>query len=121
MANNPQNLIPNEQRTPEQRRKNASKAGKASAAAKRKRKAIKECLEMLLAKSVADDAAREMLAAMGIAEKDMQNTMLIAAGLFKKATEGDVQAVKTLMDAIGELGKQETVGNVVINIVDDLK
>ena len=45
---NEQNLIKNEDLTPEQRRKNASKAGKASAAARKKRKTLKEELLLLL-------------------------------------------------------------------------
>ena len=43
---NEQNLIKNEKLTPSQRRKNASKAGKASGASRRKRKALKEELEI---------------------------------------------------------------------------
>lgn len=114
------NLVPNSERTPEERRENARKAGVASGRSRRKRKTIRECLEMLLAKDVADEDAREMLAGMGIADVDMQNPMLIAAGLFRRAADGDVQAVKTLLEAMGE-SKGDTCGNVVVNIIDDLK
>ena len=43
---NEQNLIKNEELTPSQRRLNASKAGKASAKARKKRRALKEELEI---------------------------------------------------------------------------
>ncbi|MEG0323248.1 MAG: hypothetical protein RR619_04565, partial [Raoultibacter sp.] len=45
---NPENLIPNDQRTPSQRRANASKAGKASAKARRERKAMRELAQIVL-------------------------------------------------------------------------
>ena len=121
VATNPQDIVKKEDRPPEQRRANAGKAGKPGAAAKRKRKTVRACLDMLLEKDIADDAAREMLAGMGIADRDMQNPMLIAAGLFRKAAAGDLQAVKTLMDTTGETDRQQAGGNVVINIVDDLR
>lgn len=106
--------------TTEEAREIGAKGGKASVKSRRKRKTIRECLEMLLAKDVTDDEAREMLAGMGIAETDMQNPMLIAVGLFRKAADGDVQAVKTLLEAMGE-SKETPGGNVVVNIIDDLK
>ena len=117
---NPENLVPNEQRTPSQRRKNASKAGKASAAARKKRKAIKECMEILLSSDVSNPEDYNALAAAGFDAKDISNPMLIALGLFGKAKAGDVQAVKTLLELIGET-KEQSGGNVVINIVDDIK
>lgn len=45
----PENLIPNSQRTPEERRENARKAGKASVEARRKKKYFKEIYAEMLA------------------------------------------------------------------------
>lgn len=42
---NAKNLIPNEKRTPSERRGNAKKAGKASGEARRQKRALRECLE----------------------------------------------------------------------------
>lgn len=39
---NPENLVPNDARTPSQRRANASKAGKASARKRRERRDMRE-------------------------------------------------------------------------------
>ena len=47
---NAQNLIPNEARTPEERRENARKAGKASGAARREKKLMSEIYAEYLAK-----------------------------------------------------------------------
>ena len=103
MANpkgNPQNLIQNQpkekQPTPKQRRKNASKAGKASAAATAKRKTLKEELLLLLK------------------EGDVQERMCLA--LIKEAS-GDnggsvVRAFQAIMEAIGEKPRAEIeIGN----------
>ena len=51
---NEQNLVPNSARTPTQRRENARKAGKASAQARKRKKDLREALEMLLEKDYKD-------------------------------------------------------------------
>ena len=45
---NPENLKPNSERTPSERKKLASKAGRASGASRRRRKTFKELLEVAL-------------------------------------------------------------------------
>lgn len=98
---NPQNLIPNlppeKQPSKEQIRENARKAGQASAAARAKRKTLKEELLLLLS------------------EGDVQKRMSTA--LIKEATEGNnagsvVQAFRLIMEAIGEKPRDELeIGN----------
>lgn len=82
---NKQNLIKNEDLTPEQRRANASKAGKASAEARKKRKTLKEELLALLANG------------------DTQNRMSLA--IIEKAMNGDTKAFEIVRDTIGEKPK----------------
>lgn len=82
---NTQNLIKNEDLTPEQRRANASKAGKASAEARKKRKTLKEELLALLANG------------------DTQNRMSLA--IIEKAMNGDTKAFEVIRDTIGEKPK----------------
>ena len=77
---NEQNLVPNEARTPSERRENARKAGIASGKARRERKLIKE----------------RILERMGESDWDTMIDNLIA-----KAQE-DVKAFETLRDTIGE-------------------
>ena len=86
MANN-QNLIKNEDLTPEQRRANASKAGKASAEARKKRKTLREELLALLANG------------------NTQNKMSLA--MIKKAMNGDTKAFEVIRDTIGEKPKDK--------------
>lgn len=88
---NEQNLIKNEDLTPEQRRNNASKAGKASGEARRKKKLLRECLEELLEKEMKDKSGNTVSGAEALAVK-----------LFKKAMDGDVKAFEVLRDTSGQ-------------------
>lgn len=76
------NLIKNKDLTPEQRRENARKAGLASAAAKKKRKTLREELLTLLETN------------------QYQEKMSLA--LIKQALEGNTKAFEVIRDSIGE-------------------
>lgn len=69
---NEQNLIPNEQRTPSERRANATKAGIASGKARREKKAMRELLEDALAKVIksksGEQATKKEVASIRIAD-----------------------------------------------------
>ena len=84
---NEQNLIKNEDLTPEQRRANASKAGKASAAKRRERKTLREELLLLLATG------------------NNQNKMSVA--MIEKAMKGDTKAFEVIRDTIGEKPREQ--------------
>lgn len=88
---NEQNLIRNEDLTPEQRRANASKAGKASAEARRQKKMLRECLEMLLEKEMTGKNGETMTGAEALAAK-----------LFAEAMKGNVKAFVALRDTAGQ-------------------
>ena len=105
MANkNPkkENLVTFSDLTEEEQRKIASQGGKASVAARKNRKTMREALEILMFDVEVDEAAKDKLRAAGISEKDFNNQMLITMGLMKKAREGDVQAYNAICSMIGE-------------------
>lgn len=83
-------------------RMNGSKGGRASVEARRKKKTMREALEMLMFDVEVDEAAKDKLRGAGISEKDFNNQMLITLGLMKKAREGDVQAYNAICSMIGE-------------------
>ena len=85
-----------------EQRKIASKGGKASVAARKNRKTMREALEILMFDVEVDEAAKDKLRNAGIDEKDFNNQMLITMGLMKKAREGDVQAYNAICSMIGE-------------------
>ncbi len=102
MANN-ENLIPVTKRTPRERKAISSKGGKASAEAKRKRKALKEELIALL--DVIDTNGHS------VQEK-------ISFALIKEACDGNVKAFEVIRDTIGEkpIDKVEQIKPPVIKI-----
>ncbi|MBE6826376.1 MAG: hypothetical protein E7511_05785 [Ruminococcus sp.] len=99
---NEQNLIRPEDLTPSERRENASKAGKASAAARRRRRDMKAKMKMILGLPVSDCDNFNTLAVMGIAPEEIDNETLMLVGLFRKAMNGDVQAVREVRNILGK-------------------
>ena len=88
---NEKNLIPNENRTPSERRANAQKAGKASGASRRNKKMIRECLEILLEKRMKDEDGTIMTGAEAI-----------ALTAFQRALNGDMKAMEFVRDTAGQ-------------------
>ena len=97
------NLIPNSELTREQRREKASRMGKASVEAKRRKKTMREALEMLMYHTELNETAKQMLAAEGIKDvESMNHQMVITRSLIAKAEAGDVQAYNAICAMIGE-------------------
>lgn len=89
------NLIRNEDLTPEERRERASKAGKASVEARRRKKALRECLTELLEKEYATESGGKASGA-----------DLISVKLFRRAVDGEIKAFEVIRDTIGEMPTQ---------------
>ena len=70
---NEQNLIPNEQRTPKERRENASKAGKASAKKRAERKKFNELFNNYLDKKVTNEQIKEQMLQFGFTDEECTN------------------------------------------------
>ena len=100
---NEQNLLKPEDLTPNQRRENASKAGKASGEARRKKKLLRECLEILLEKEITDKKGETMSGAEALSTK-----------LFAEAMKGNIKAFEVLRDTAG----QKPVEKVVVSEID---
>lgn len=103
---NENNLIRPEDLTPSERRESARKAGKASAAARRKRKSMKEKMKLLLSLPACDSDLAE-LEALGIPTEESDNEMVILKGLFLKAASGDVAAAKEIRNILGKDNSSE--------------
>ena len=102
---NDENLIPNEARTPRERRENASKAGKASAKARREKKTFKAIFSAVLdmpierGKSTDLDQIRTIADAKG---KNLTVQEATALSIAVKAVKGDLKAAEFIRDTIGE-------------------
>ena len=102
---NEQNLIPNSERTPTERRENARKAGKASGEARRRKKDMKERLQILLSMSIKDGkgADVEKIKSFGdLKNKNITVEDAILVAMIQKALKGDVQASNFVRDTSGQ-------------------
>ncbi len=96
------NLIPQSKRTKEEQRKIAIKGGIASGKARRKKKLIREQLELLLSLPLKDENAKKKLKQLGIDADNLDNQMAMVISIWNKALKGDVQAFNSIRDSVGE-------------------
>ena len=97
-----ENLLKAEDLTSEQLRERASKAGKASVEARRRKKTMREALEFLMYKAELSEALKQRMKDEGIKDEDMNHQMAITRSLIAKAEAGDVQAYNAICAMIGE-------------------
>jgi hypothetical protein len=97
-----ENLIKAEDLTSEQLRERARKGGLASVEAKRRKKTMREALELLMYKTELPEQTKKMLKAEGVNEDDFNHQMVITRSLIAKAESGDVQAYNAICAMIGE-------------------
>lgn len=103
---NEKNLIPNSKRTPSELREQTSKGGKKSGEARRRKKSMREKMKLLLSLPACDNDM-EQLHAIGVETEDSDNEMVILKGLFLKAAEGDVAAVREIRNILGKDNSSE--------------
>lgn len=96
------NLIPQNKRTKEEQREIAKKGGVASGKARRKKKLIKEQLELLLSLPLKDENAKRKLKQLGINADNLDNQMAMIISIWNKALKGDIQAFNSIRDSVGE-------------------
>lgn len=77
--------------SPEEAREFGRRGGKRSGEARRERKALRECLDLLLRESVA-----------GADGKKHTRADMISVALVEKALSGDVKAFEVIRDTVGE-------------------
>jgi hypothetical protein len=86
---NTENLIPFDERTEDEHREIATKGGKASGKARRRKKELKELLELALSQPS------------GI-EDGEDNYTAITAALVQRAIHGDTKAYEVIRDTLGQ-------------------
>lgn len=99
---NPENLIPNDQRTPSERRANASKAGKASGEARRRRKNMQEMCKFVLGMPLKNGAVDEIMAFEEVKGANVTVEQAAVMAVANKAIRGDHAALAFLRDTAGE-------------------
>ena len=98
---NEKNLVPFDERTESEQREIASAGGKASGKARRRKKSMKQKMQLLLSLPAADNDQAE-LSAMGVDPEDMDNEMVLVKALFLAAAAGDTRAFDRIQDVMGK-------------------
>ena len=107
---NEKNLIPMDQRSQSEARELGREGGKASGAARRRKRSLKEAADL----PVTDCRRWNKIAKMNVAPEDIDNQMAMIIGLTMAATDGDARAAKVIVDLLGD-----NKGNAVDEVEDD--
>ncbi len=103
---NEQNLVPFGERSEREARELGQKGGIASGKARRRKKNLKQKMQLLLSLPAADNDQAE-LSAMGVDPEDMDNEMVLVKALFLAAAEGDTKAFDRIQDVLGRTVARE--------------
>ena len=104
---NEDNLIPFSERTESEQREIQSKGGKKSGEARRKKKSMKQVMDILLQMPASTFDDYQILADMGInidefSETEINNLLVVNAALLSLAKTGNVKAIKELRSIIDD-------------------
>ena len=103
---NPERLVPNEARTPEERRNNARKAGIASGEARRAKKTMAGFAQAMLRMTVGKGRAVDLETIKSIRDISHKNITVeaaIVAAQVRKALNGDERAATFIRDLTGQM------------------
>lgn len=96
------NLVPNESRTPSQRRENARKAGKASGRSRREKRDMRETFRAMLDMPLRPGGTTQAQTMDGMDGKNMTVGQAIALAQLRKAMAGDTRAAEFVRDTSGQ-------------------
>jgi len=103
-----ENLIPINERDKDEQRKIRENAGRRSGEVRREKAQLKSAIKTILSLPVKDPKIKAQLKELGMADGDIDNSILPALGLFKKACKGDSSAARLLAELNGENQVQGT-------------
>lgn len=103
MADGRENLIPFNELSEEEHRELASRGGKASVEARRKKKAMKEQMETLLSMPIKSPQLKAQLKEqLGLEDEQMDNQMALIVAMWKEAVAGNTSAMNIIREITGE-------------------
>lgn len=105
---NERNIIPNSERTPEERREIARAGGIASGASRRRKRSLKQAADLYLSLPVTDRRVWNKIARDGVEPEDIDNQMAMIVGLTEAAVQGDARCAKVLVDLLGDSTGEES-------------
>lgn len=108
---NEKNLIPH-QFTAEQSREEAARngalGGKASGAARRRKRSLKEAADLFLSLPVEDKRKWNKLARRYLDAEDIDNQMAMVVALWDGAVSGNAKSAKVLIDLLGKDSEEDS-------------
>ena len=108
------NLIPLNERTKEEQRRIATEGGKASVKARRDKKMLKDCLEILLERAEKVEIDGKTLKLTG--------AELIALTAYQKAAGGDIRAMEFVRDTAGQKPVEKVmIAEVEQSVIDEVE
>ena len=119
---NEKNLIPNEERTPSERRENARKAGIASGKARREKKTIQKILADLLDGQIKDSPQFAKLASkMGVESDKSVKDIFTMVCLLNSVKSGNLGDLERLSKLLGEDNVKEHNNGILDELTEYLK
>lgn len=96
------NLVPNEERTPDELRSITQKGGIASGVARRRKRSMREAADYYLALPETDRRRVNALLRDEVEPEDVDNQMSVVMGMAEAAKRGDARAAGVLLKMLGE-------------------
>ena len=96
------NLVPNEERTPDELRSITQKGGIASGVARRRKRSMKEAADYYLSLPETDRRRVNALLRDEVDPEDVDNQMSVVMGMAEAAKRGDARAANVLLKMLGE-------------------
>lgn len=99
------NLIPFSERSKEEARENGRKGGIASGAARRRKKAVREIVEMMATQPVTNEKLKNKMRAItsGVSEDDIDLITAATMGIFQAAIKGNDRAYKLIAEYMDQV------------------
>ena len=97
---NEQNLIPFSERTKEEAREYGAKGGRNSGVTRRRKRTLKQAVELAMSLPVSDPKIKAKLKKMGFDADDADNQMAVIVGLMGRAMKGDPKASALLFELL---------------------
>lgn len=115
-----QNLIPLNQRSPEERRRIAQMGVEARRRKKEQTMILQNCMRQLLDMKTNSDKKKQILRSFGFDDEDLTNSTLLMVALFQKGLTGDVSAIKEITTMMDKLDVYKQTGKVTSNVTINL-
>lgn len=115
-----ENLIPLNERTPEERKRIAMMGVEARRKKKEQNMALQNCMRQLLEMKTNSDKKKQVLRAFGFKDDELTNRSLLMVALFQKGLTGDVSAIKEITTMMDKLDMFKNTGKITSNVTINL-